>query len=232
MYGPFTNEELVGRAIAGRRDRRRAGDEVRHRARRRTASASAFAATPSTSAAAARTPCGGSASSGSTSTTSTGSIPRCRSRRRSERWPSWSRPGKVAHLGLSEAAPETIRRAHADPPDRRPADRVLALEPRSRGRDPADGARAGNRLRRLQPARSRLPHRPLPLASRTCPRTISAASTRVSKGENLERNLSWSSASRRSPARRASRPGSWPWPGSSPRATTWSPSPGPSTSTT
>ena len=35
MYGPYTNEELVGRAIAGRRERRRARDQVRQRARRR-----------------------------------------------------------------------------------------------------------------------------------------------------------------------------------------------------
>ena len=36
-----------------------------------------------------------------------------RSRRRSARWPSSSQPGKVRHLGLSEASAETIRRAHA-----------------------------------------------------------------------------------------------------------------------
>ena len=48
--------------------------------------------------------------------------------------------GKVAHLGLSEAAPETIRRAHATHPIAALQDRVLALEPRSRGRDPADRA--------------------------------------------------------------------------------------------
>ena len=38
---------------------------------------------------------------------------RRRSRRPSARWPSWCRQGKVRYLGLSEAAPETIRRAHA-----------------------------------------------------------------------------------------------------------------------
>ncbi len=36
-----------------------------------------------------------------------------RSRTPSARWPSWSAQGKVRWLGLSEAAPETIRRAHA-----------------------------------------------------------------------------------------------------------------------
>ena len=35
--------------------------------------------------------------------------------------------GKVRYLGLSEAAPATIRRAHARAPDLGPADRVLGL---------------------------------------------------------------------------------------------------------
>ena len=48
--------------------------------------------------------------------------------------------GKVRHLGLSEAAPATIRRARKGPPDRGAADGVLALEPRAGGRDPADRA--------------------------------------------------------------------------------------------
>ena len=30
VYGPYTNEELVGRAISGRRDAGRAGHQVRH----------------------------------------------------------------------------------------------------------------------------------------------------------------------------------------------------------
>ena len=33
MYGPFTNEQLVGKAISGRRDEVRAGDQVRQRPR-------------------------------------------------------------------------------------------------------------------------------------------------------------------------------------------------------
>ena len=44
--------------------------------------------------------------------------------------------GKVRYLGLSEAAPATIRRAAAVHPIGAP-DRVLSLEPRARGRDPA-----------------------------------------------------------------------------------------------
>ena len=65
--------------------------------------------------------------------------------------------GKVRHLGplggLAGHDPPRARR----PPDRRSADGVLAVDARSRGRGAADGARAGHRLRRLLPARARLP---------------------------------------------------------------------------
>ena len=53
--------------------------------------------------------------------------------------------GYVRHIGLSEVGAETIRRAAATAPDRRPADRVLADLPRHRGGDPADHPRAGHR---------------------------------------------------------------------------------------
>ena len=39
-----------------------------------------------------------------------------RSRRPSARWASWSKEGKILHIGLSEAAPERIRKAHATHP--------------------------------------------------------------------------------------------------------------------
>ena len=112
MYGPFVNEELVGRAIAGRRDevvlatkfgnargRRRAAR--RPRRRRRMCGhvvTHPFAASGSTT---------------STSTTSTGSTSRCRSRRPWDALAELVASGKVRHLGISEASVETIRRAHA-----------------------------------------------------------------------------------------------------------------------
>ena len=72
--------------------------------------------------------------------------------------------GKVRHLGLSEVAPDTLRRANAVHPisavqseyslwTRDPEAEVLPDLPRARGR-----------VRRLQPARPRLPRRPLRLA--------------------------------------------------------------------
>ena len=218
---------------AGRRgDRRpprrgRAGDQVRQRPRPRTASGSASAATPSTCARPARTRCAGSASSGSTSTTSTGSTPRCRSRRRSGRWPSSSPPARSPPRPLRGGAGDDPPRPR-DPPDRRPADRVLALEPRPRGRDPATVRELGigfvaysplgrgfltgqirspedlaeGDFRRRQPA---LPGRELPAQPRP---------GRQGRGDRGREG--------RAP------PASWRWPGSWPRARTSCRSPAPS----
>ena len=113
MYGPFTNERLVGRALAGRARRGRARDEVRQRAQRGRRAASASTATPDY----VREACDASLAA---------------ARRRPHR-PLLPAPrrhatpieetvgamkelveaGKVRHLGLSEASAETIRRAHA-----------------------------------------------------------------------------------------------------------------------
>ena len=50
MYGPFTNEELVGKAIAGRRDQVVLATKFGEHARRSGASSWASTAAPSTSA--------------------------------------------------------------------------------------------------------------------------------------------------------------------------------------
>ena len=57
-----------------------------------------------------------SASTRSTCSISTASIPTFRSPRPSARWRELVAAGKVRYLGLSEAAPETIRSAHATHP--------------------------------------------------------------------------------------------------------------------
>ena len=61
--------------------------------------------------------------------------------------------GKIRHLGLSEAAPETVKRAHATHPISAPPDRIFALDAgrRSRPFQPLQGTR--HRLRRLFAAR-------------------------------------------------------------------------------
>ena len=136
-----------------------------------------------------------SAWSASTSTTCTASTPTCRSRRPSARWPSSSPRGKVRHLGLSEAAPSTIRRAAAVHP-------IAALqseyslwhrEPEARGA--ADAARARDRLRAVQPARARAAGRSRcrsadrPGGRRTC-----AARCRASRARTSTATSSWPSA--------------------------------------
>ena len=70
------------------------------------------------------------------------------------------RAGKVRFLGLSEAGPDHAPAGRRGPPHRRSPDRVLAVEPRPGGRDPGHVPGARDRLRGLQPARPRLPDRP------------------------------------------------------------------------
>ena len=189
VYGPFTNERARRTGARGPARRGRARDEVRQRARPDGRAARHQRQARTTSAPRATRRSSGSASTRSTSTTSTASTSRRRSRRRSARWPSSSSAGKVRYLGLSEAAPATIRRAHAVHPISRAPDRVLAVDARSGGGDPADRARARDRLRRLQPARPRLPHRADPLARTISRRRTSAGAAPRFQAENFARNL-------------------------------------------
>ena len=118
----------------------------------------------STCARPARRRSSGSASTTSTSTTSTASTTTV---------PIEETVGAMAELVArgQGALPRPLRGGAGDDPprarrapDHGAADRVLAVGARPRGGDPADGARARHRLRGLQPARARLPHRPLPRA--------------------------------------------------------------------
>jgi aryl-alcohol dehydrogenase-like predicted oxidoreductase len=84
VYGPYTNEELVGRAIADRRDQVVLATKFgvishRHGARSRSTAPRRTSASPS------RGRCGALAPTTSTSTTSTASTPPRRSRTRSAR---------------------------------------------------------------------------------------------------------------------------------------------------
>ena len=181
MYGVGRNEELVGRAIADRRDEvvlatkfgnvRGAG---RQRPRRQRQART-------TSAQPARRACGGWAST---------TIDLYYQHRVDPEMPIEDTVGAMAELvrGGQGALPRPLRGGDRDDPprargasDRGAADRVLALEPRPGGRDPADRARARHRLRRLQPARPRLPDRPDQAASTTCRRTTTAAHRRASR---------------------------------------------------
>ena len=67
--------------------------------------------------------------------------------------------GKVRYLGLSEVSAETLRRANAVHRDQCAAERIFALGAARRAARAAGGPRARHRFRALQPARTRLPHR-------------------------------------------------------------------------
>src|SRR4029453_16029859 len=107
MYGPFHNEQLIGTAIAGRRDdvivATKFGNEPRP-----DGSYSALTGVPSTAAPPATRPSAGSASTTSTSTTSTVSTRTCPSRRPGAPWPSWWWPGRC----VISASPRPRRRPY------------------------------------------------------------------------------------------------------------------------
>ncbi len=103
--------------------------------------------------------------------------------------------GKVRHLGLSEAAPATIRRAHAVHPITALQTEYSLWSREPGGRDFGDGARARHRLRRLQPAGARLPHRPDQVARRPRSPATTATIRRASRARTSRRT---STSSRRS----------------------------------
>ena len=188
IYGPFTNEELVGRAHQGQARPGRACDQVRLRSR-----------TPAAARAHRQQP---------------GEHPRRRrglaqaARHRPHR-PVLPAPGRPEHAdrghrrragragrrgqgpphrpvrGLGRHHPARPRR----PPDHRPAVRVLAVDPRPRGRGAAGAARARHRLRALLAARPRLPDREHPLRRRSSTTPTGAGHNPRFTGENFQHNL-------------------------------------------
>ena len=128
-----------------------------------------------------------SASTTSTCTTSTASIRRRRSKTPSARWRSWSGKGRSA----TSASPRRRRRPSVARTRVHPIT-ALQTEYSLWSRDPEDEilptvSRARHRLRRLQPARPRLPHRPLPALSTICPPTTTAAARRDSRARTSRR---------------------------------------------
>jgi hypothetical protein len=77
--------------------------------------------------------------------------------------------GKVRHLGLSEAAPATIG---CGSPHRGPANRILPLEPRPRGRNPAHRPGVGGWICGVQPTGPRISHRSIQVDQRFSARRL------------------------------------------------------------
>ena len=153
MYGIGRNEELVGRALRGRREQAILATKFGN-VRGPNGEFLGVSGRPQY----VRDACEASLkpisrSRSSTSITSIEWTPPRRSRRPSAPWLNWCEAGKVRYLGLSEAAPATLRRARAVHP-------IAALQTEYSlwSRDPEDGILAacresGHGLRRLQPAR-------------------------------------------------------------------------------
>jgi aryl-alcohol dehydrogenase-like predicted oxidoreductase len=149
IYGPFTNEELVGRAIKGRRDQVALATKfgiVSHSG----GGPGVLDSSPANIRAAVE---------GSLKRLGTDHLDLYYQHRVDPKTPiedtvgalaQLVAEGKVRYIGLSEAGPATIRRA---------ADGVLPVEPRPGGRSAAAVAQARDRLRSLLAARPRLPHR-------------------------------------------------------------------------
>ena len=168
MYGPHTNEELVGRAIEGRRDEVVPGDQVRHQAstgrRRRDARSTV---SPTYVRRAVRRLARGAWA------VKTDHIDLYYQHRVDPNTPIEETVGAMAELvaGGQGPLPRPLRGERRDDPprargapDHRGADRVLAVDARRRGGDPADAERARDRPRRLLAARARVPLRALHLA--------------------------------------------------------------------
>ena len=229
MYGPYTNEELVGRAIAGPPRRGRARHEVRHRPRRgRAASRGVDGSAAVRPQRASRARCGASAST---------TIDLYYQHRVDPATPIEETVGAMAELvaGGQGPLPRAVRgRARTRSAARTPCTRSRALQTEYSlwTRDPederaADAARARHRLRALPPARPRLPDRRDPLARRARRRRLPAQQPALQRREPRRRTcgivdkVERARGARRAPRRRRSR-----WRGCSRRATTSSPIPG------
>ena len=192
MYGPYTNEELLGKAIAGRRD------EV--------VIATKWGVRPAPPASTARRRTCARSIEGSLQRLGTDHVDLYYQHRIDPGTPieetvgamaELVQEGKVRHIGLSEAAPETLRRAHAVHPIAALQSELFAVDPRRRGRDPADLPRAGDRLRRLLAARARLPVGPFHVARRARRRRLPPHAAAL-PGRERRRNRSWRRRCRRS----------------------------------
>ena len=220
IYGPYTNEELVGQAIKGRRD-----DVV-------------LATKFGMISHAGDGPGNLDSSPANIRTAVEGSLQPARHRPHRPLLPAPRRP-EDADRGHRRRARRAGRRGQ-DPPHRplrgraptRSAGRtpcipITALQSEYSlwTRDPEPkvlprAARARHRLRGLLPARARLPHRRRSAPPTTSPTTTRARPTRASSARTSSATCAPSTRSRRSPPRSAPRPRRSRSPGCSRRATT------------
>src|ERR1700679_241975 len=158
IYGPFTNEELLGRALVGRR----AGVVLATKCGIVRSATDPTAQHLDASPAYIRPACDASLRRLRVEVIDLYQLHRVDPKTPIEEsvgaMAGLVQAGKVRAIGLSEASAATLRRGHAVHPPRLGADRVLAVDPRRRGRRARRLPRAGHRVPRLQPPRPRLPH--------------------------------------------------------------------------
>ena len=159
MYGPHTNEQLVGSAIAARRDEVFLATKFGIKLESKRATCRPRRST------AARSTCA-SACEASLQRLGTDHIDLYYQHRVDPNTPieetvgamaELVQAGKVRHIGLSEASAETIRRAHAVHPITAVQTEYSLWTRDVEAGDPADAAGARHRARRLLAARPRLP---------------------------------------------------------------------------
>ena len=191
LYGPLTNEELVGRAIRGRRDEYVIATKFARRMDQATAGDMSTIGPLDGSADHVR-----SSIDGSLTRLGVDHIdlyyqhrvdPNVAIEETVGAMAELVAQGKVRHIGLSEAAPDTIRRAHAVHPITARPDRVLAVDARGGGRDHPDLPRAR--------------------ASASCPtRRSGAASSRAASASPTSSTRATSAAAAPASPARTSRP--------------------------
>ena len=187
IYGPYVNEELVGRALKGRRD-----EVVLATKFGLVSHAGAGAWNLDSSPANIRT-----AVEGSLHRLGTDHIDLYYQHRVDPNTPiedtvgavaELVAEGKVRHIGLSEAWVDTIRRAHAVHPITAVQSEYSLWTRDQEARGPAGVARTGHRLRAVLAARPRLPDRHDPVDRPVRSDDFRATNPRFT-GENFQRNL-------------------------------------------
>ena len=229
IYGPLTNEELVGRAIEGQRDEYVIATKLQRTRRRRPRRHPTVGALDGSAEHVRRS------IEGSLKRLGTDHIDLYYQHRVDPNVPIEETVGALAELVDAGQGPPprpergTPRRRSGAPrraPDHRAADRVLAVD----GDPEAEvlpTCRELDRLRRLLAARPRLPLRAFNSPDELT-RTTSAAAARASRARTWTRTSRSSRSCARRGGRRASARRSSRSPGSSPRATTSCRSRGPS----
>ena len=100
--------------------------------------------------------------------------------------------GKVRHIGISEPGAATLRRAHAVHPIAAVQSEYSLLHREPEGDVLPGRARAGDRLRRLQPALAGAPDRPHPAPRRPRPGRLAPRACRASRTATSSGTSRWS----------------------------------------